>query len=152
MKAFEAEHASELGSSARTVQQAIEGGEANLVWMKKNYDIVWNWLKNQNKQFADVDQKESVWKIILDWFDYNWFHNRNCFLCLCRHLKFKWNLWVDVQRPLFKKGYLGIGIPCMHQHSNTKSDNWYFVTWFLEHIVLRISFKRNISYILSYQI
>ena len=66
MKAFEAEHASELGSSARTVQQAIEGGEANLVWMKKNYDIVWNWLKNQNKQFADVDQKESVWKIILD--------------------------------------------------------------------------------------
>jgi len=50
LREFEKEHASELGTSTRAVQQAIEAGEANLMWMKKNYESIWRWLKIQNKK------------------------------------------------------------------------------------------------------
>jgi len=48
LKAFEAAHSSELGSSTRAVKQAIEAGEANVAWMEKNYQSIWTWLKIQN--------------------------------------------------------------------------------------------------------
>jgi len=48
LKDFQSSHSSQLGSATRAVQQAIEKGEANIVWMKKNYQIIWKWLKTQN--------------------------------------------------------------------------------------------------------
>ena len=66
MKAFEKEHASELGTATRTVRQAIEGGEANLAWMKKNYDIIWGWLREQNENNGSGTQEENIWNVILD--------------------------------------------------------------------------------------
>jgi len=48
LRDFEMEHAAELGTSTRAVQQAIEAGEANLMWMEKNYESIWRWLKIQN--------------------------------------------------------------------------------------------------------
>ena len=65
MKAFEKEHASELGTATRTVRQAIEGGKANLAWMKRNYDIIWSWLREQNENQDRGKQKENVWNLIL---------------------------------------------------------------------------------------
>merc|ERR1712098_293929 len=47
LREFEAAHLSELGTSTRAVQQAIEAGEANLVWMEKNYESIWRWLQIQ---------------------------------------------------------------------------------------------------------
>merc|ERR1712032_1456097 len=51
LKAFEAAHKSELGSSERAVAQAIEKAEANVAWMEANYQPIWSWLKEQNKEF-----------------------------------------------------------------------------------------------------
>jgi len=48
LKDFQSSHSSQLGPATRAVQQAIEKGEANIVWMKKNYQIIWKWLKTQN--------------------------------------------------------------------------------------------------------
>eukprot|EP00092_Neocalanus_flemingeri_P064412 GFUD01078167.1.p1 GENE.GFUD01078167.1~~GFUD01078167.1.p1 ORF type:complete len:930 (-),score=265.24 GFUD01078167.1:347-3136(-) len=48
LKAFEASHSSELGPTERVVKQAIEVGEANVMWMEKNYQNIWKWLKLQN--------------------------------------------------------------------------------------------------------
>merc|ERR1711874_456243 len=50
LKAFEAAHKSELGSSERVVAQAIEKAEANVAWMEENYQQIWNWLKEQNQK------------------------------------------------------------------------------------------------------
>jgi len=47
LKDFQSTHSSQLGSATRAVKQAIEKGEANVVWMKKNYQIIWQWLKTQ---------------------------------------------------------------------------------------------------------
>ena len=67
LKAFEKDHASELGTATRTVRQAIEGGEANLAWMKKNYDTIWSWLRRHNeKQEHNANPEENVWNIILN--------------------------------------------------------------------------------------
>ena len=49
LKDFQSSHSSELGSATRAVKQAIEKGEANVVWMNKNYQIIWTWMKNQKK-------------------------------------------------------------------------------------------------------
>merc|ERR1712038_1268486 len=49
LKAFEAAHKSELGSSERAVAQAIEKAEANVAWMEANYEPIWSWLKQQNQ-------------------------------------------------------------------------------------------------------
>jgi len=48
LKDFQSSHSSQLGSATRAVKQAIEKGEANIVWMKKNYQIIWQWLQTQN--------------------------------------------------------------------------------------------------------
>jgi len=48
LKDFQSTHSSELGSATRAVKQAIEKGEANIVWMNKNYEVIWAWLKTQN--------------------------------------------------------------------------------------------------------
>jgi len=50
LKAFEAAHKSELGSSERAVAQAIEKAEANVAWMEANYQPIWSWLKQQNQE------------------------------------------------------------------------------------------------------
>lgn len=49
LKAFERLHAGELGTSQRAVKQSIEAGEANVAWMEAYYVIVWDWLKEYNK-------------------------------------------------------------------------------------------------------
>jgi len=49
LKDFQSSHSSELGSATRAVKQAVEKGEANVVWMNKNYQIIWTWMKNQKK-------------------------------------------------------------------------------------------------------
>ena len=66
MKAFEAEYGSELGTSRQTVKQAIEGAEANIAWMKKNYEIVWNWLKLHNIKLDKDKKEENVWNALLN--------------------------------------------------------------------------------------
>jgi len=50
LKEFESAHSSELRSGTRAVKQAIETGEANIVWMEKNYQIIWTWLKSQKTE------------------------------------------------------------------------------------------------------
>jgi len=50
LREFADEHASELGTSTRAVQQAIEAAEANLMWMEKNYEKIWRWLEVQNSR------------------------------------------------------------------------------------------------------
>ena len=50
LREFEAAHSSELGTSTRAVQQAIEAGVGNLLWMEKNYESIWRWLKIQNQK------------------------------------------------------------------------------------------------------
>jgi len=66
LKAFEAEYGSELGTSRQTVKQAIEGAEANIAWMKKNYEIVWNWLKLHNIKLDKDKKEENVWNALLN--------------------------------------------------------------------------------------
>ncbi|KAJ8311345.1 hypothetical protein KUTeg_010700 [Tegillarca granosa] len=43
MKDFQALHP-DMGSGTRAYAQAIEKTEANIQWMKKNYDIINKWL------------------------------------------------------------------------------------------------------------
>ena len=50
LREFADEHVSELGTSTRAVQQAIEAAEANLMWMEKNYEKIWRWLEVQNSR------------------------------------------------------------------------------------------------------
>eukprot|EP00088_Acartia_fossae_P031208 TRINITY_DN3213_c0_g1_i1.p1 TRINITY_DN3213_c0_g1~~TRINITY_DN3213_c0_g1_i1.p1 ORF type:complete len:964 (+),score=231.16 TRINITY_DN3213_c0_g1_i1:49-2940(+) len=48
LKDFQKKHEGDLGTSERAVKQAIESGQANVLWMEKNYENVWNWLKEYN--------------------------------------------------------------------------------------------------------
>ncbi|XP_068228790.1 aminopeptidase N-like isoform X1 [Palaemon carinicauda] len=41
---FQEEHASELGSATRAVEQVIERTKINIAWMNTNYDVIVQWL------------------------------------------------------------------------------------------------------------
>ena len=67
MKVFVRDHNTELGTAARTVKQAIESTEANLAWMKLNYETIWGWLKKQNEKHGVEDDqigRSAFWEII----------------------------------------------------------------------------------------
>lgn len=49
VKEFQKTHASELRSSTRDVQQAVEATENNVMWMEKNFENIWAWLKAYQK-------------------------------------------------------------------------------------------------------
>jgi len=49
LKNFRDKYKSDLGSAQRAVNQAIENGEANVIWMKTNYESIWSWIKEQNR-------------------------------------------------------------------------------------------------------
>ena len=49
MKDFQSEHP-DMGTGLRAFSQAIETVEANILWMKKNYDIVKQWLERIGTQ------------------------------------------------------------------------------------------------------
>jgi len=50
LKSFASKHKDGLGTAKRAVEQAIEGGEANLDWMNRNYESIFSWLNAQNKE------------------------------------------------------------------------------------------------------
>jgi len=47
LKEFQESRKSELGSSTRDVEQAVESVENNVAWMERNYDNILNWLKKK---------------------------------------------------------------------------------------------------------
>ena len=47
LKEFQEARKSELGSSTRDVEQAVESVENNVAWMERNYDNILNWLKKK---------------------------------------------------------------------------------------------------------
>jgi hypothetical protein len=46
--AFYEKNKGSLSTGKRAAEQAIESGENNLKWMNANYDVIFNWLKEQN--------------------------------------------------------------------------------------------------------
>lgn len=46
LKTFEQQHSTELGTATRTVKQAIESAEANVLWMGKNFQTVWQFMQS----------------------------------------------------------------------------------------------------------
>ena len=47
LRDFQSEHSTELGSSTRAVDQAVEAVENNVKWMEENYNVVADWLNSQ---------------------------------------------------------------------------------------------------------
>ena len=47
LKEFQESRKSELGSSTRDVEQAVESVENNVKWMERNYENILNWLKKK---------------------------------------------------------------------------------------------------------
>ena len=41
------------------MKQSIEGTEANIKWMEKNYEIIADWLENQIEQKQDAKLQRS---------------------------------------------------------------------------------------------
>jgi len=50
LKQFQKVNQNQLVSAKRAVEQAIESGEANVRWMRDNYQDVWDWLKEYNSK------------------------------------------------------------------------------------------------------
>jgi len=50
LKKFKKENQNQLGTSKRALDQAVESGEANVSWMKDNYQVVWDWVKEYNSK------------------------------------------------------------------------------------------------------
>merc|ERR1712113_671197 len=50
LKEFQEDRKSELGSSTRDAEQAVESVENNVKWMERNYEKIWSWLKETNKE------------------------------------------------------------------------------------------------------
>ena len=50
IKNFADKNEETLTSAKRAVKQSIEGTEANIKWMEKNYEIIAEWLENQIQQ------------------------------------------------------------------------------------------------------
>ena len=47
LRDFQSAHSTELGSSTRAVEQAVEAVENNVKWMEENYNVVADWLNSQ---------------------------------------------------------------------------------------------------------
>ena len=47
LKEFQEARKSELASSTRDVEQAVESVENNVKWMERNYENILNWLKKK---------------------------------------------------------------------------------------------------------
>jgi len=54
---FKTRYQNELGSATRTVNQAIEGVQANVQWMADNFIVITNWLE-KNTNAIPVDRIE----------------------------------------------------------------------------------------------
>merc|ERR550532_1847843 len=50
LKDFRDLRKSELESSTRDVEQAVESVENNVKWMERNYENIWRWLGQKNKE------------------------------------------------------------------------------------------------------
>jgi len=50
LKSFASANSADLGTAKRAVEQAIEGGQANLEWMKSNFNTISTWLREHNKE------------------------------------------------------------------------------------------------------
>ena len=48
--AFEESKRDSLGAGARAAKQAIESGQNNIKFMDKNYQTIFEWLQDNNKQ------------------------------------------------------------------------------------------------------
>ncbi len=54
--AFRDANSGNLNTAAREVKQAIEKGEANFRWMQSNYEDIFRWLKERNRE-RDEERK-----------------------------------------------------------------------------------------------
>lgn len=45
LKQLEADHADELGTAARAIEQSIERAESNVEWMSLHYQEVLDWIQ-----------------------------------------------------------------------------------------------------------
>lgn len=44
LKTFSRKHSKELGPTKRALKQSMEQADANIKWMKQNYDTLINWF------------------------------------------------------------------------------------------------------------
>lgn len=45
LKQLESDHADELGTAARAIQQSIERSESNVEWMSLHYQEILDWIQ-----------------------------------------------------------------------------------------------------------